>query len=133
MNRLRRRTMRCLTIITLFLTVIAFLLAASAVILLHTESSGTSETTSAAADSEKAIHKSVPAYQHTPDPVQPRYTVILSGNELRLCSGNAAETYTVLRCIDPRALRTADRETLLSGLSLNSDEDLAHFLEDFGS
>ena len=61
------------------------------------------------------------------------YTILLSGNEIRLTSADAPGTYVVLDGIDPRTLREADRKVLETGLQLNSEEALIRFLEDFGS
>jgi len=90
-------------------------------------------------DSPAAVSKTLQTAQfdlpasseHTAE-AAPAYIITLIDGELRL---TASETpgYTVLRGIDPRTLREADRAALIEGLPLDSDAALQQFFEDFGS
>ena len=66
-------------------------------------------------------------------PSLPVYTVRLSGEELRLWGPDLPDSYTVLFSIDPRTLRSADRDALEKGVDLESIEAVMRFLEDFSS
>ena len=67
-----------------------------------------------------------------PDP-RPPYTIRLTDGELQLYSPELPDSYTVLHSIDPRTLRSADRDSLTAGVALPSMEAVVRFLEDFGS
>ncbi|MBE6936693.1 MAG: hypothetical protein E7458_09435 [Ruminococcaceae bacterium] len=66
------------------------------------------------------------------DPL-PVYTIRLRGGELQLSHPGTPDRYTVLSGIDPRTLRSADRDALTAGVTLPSMEAVVRFLEDYSS
>lgn len=125
-----RSAVRALTL--LLTTAAVILIFAAAALFMETERGG-------GTGNESGLPLDVSSGRVKPDGVQDtavpkkRYMVTLSNGELRIASASEPGKYTVLRGIDPRTLRTADREALESGWELDSEEELAQFLEDFGS
>ncbi len=63
----------------------------------------------------------------------PLYTVRAVGDEVRIIPYGNEDAYRVLPDIDVRTLRKVDAAALRAGIELYTEEELAAFLEDFGS
>ncbi len=136
MIRLTPRAVRALYTLSLLLTTAAILLlmiAASLLTNIETASDVREKTVKTESVQDTRTTEIGPTANPELLPAVPRYTITLSGDELRLTSAAAPEQYTVLEGIDPRTLRQSDKESLQNGLTLESEEALAHFLEDFSS